>query len=505
VPVTTEGQCSARTATRLASDHSWLSRGLVGSASVVAVIVGFVVAVHVDDRYNVDHASGARIALARYASGGVLYPPLVGEGRYGGTRFMPLPIVLHAAASRITGEYLISGKLVAALTMLAVLSVVYWILRRGNCPRPLALGLLASVLATQTGLLAITGLRADSLPLLLQLLVVALIWSSRSGPATWSAAVFGALALVAKVHAVWAPAAVILWMWRHDRGRLRPFLAVYVGCAVGMIGLLVLMTDGRFSENMLGLSAAGVTGYAGWISSPNRLVHLLVTEATATWLLLPIALVTIFLAMRRRAIDPWGLSLLGVLAVLLVVLSDIGTGGNQLLDATVLTVLVVGLAAGRHVPTSGAETHVAALNGVVIWVLVTGVVMTLGPALRDSVETVRDPSRYSAHPLAGIADHQTSVLSEDPFVPVSLNQDPVVLDPFMLLRVGRSHPQVIHALIRRIEQHDFELVVLIQPLDDHEWWADYHFGTPVIDAVDRSYVFSQHVQGYDLYRPRAEG
>jgi hypothetical protein len=43
----------------------------------------------------------------------------------------------------------------------------------------------------------------------------------------------------------------------------------------------------------------------------------------------------------------------------------------------------------------------------------------------------------------------------------------------------------------------------VQPLDDSTWWADYHFGTRVIAAVERSYVMSGRIQGYDIYRPRS--
>jgi hypothetical protein len=484
-------------------DYRWLSRLLAAASCVAATMVCFILAVHVDDRYDIDHASGARIALARYASEGVLYPPLAEHGHFGGTRFMPLPIMLHAAASKVTGEFVISGKLLSILTVIAVLAVVHRVVRREGCPRSLSAGLVASVAATQTGLLALAGLRGDSLPLLFQLLSVALVCYSRTKAATWASAAFGSLAVLAKVHAVWAPAAIAVWLYARDRPRLKPFLVVYFSSTIVMVGALIVLTDGRFSDNVLGLSTAGVTG-SQWVHSPYRLTLLLVAEATGTWFLLPIALVIIALAMRRRSPDPWQLSLLGALGVLLVVLSDIGTGGNQLLDVTVLTVIVIGVAAGRQVRSTTSNTpRVAFLSVMVCWVLVTGMVVTLGPAFREAVATVKDPGRYRTEPLAGIADHKTAILSEDPFLPVSLGQDPVVLDPFMLLRTAAGHPHAINQLIHRIERHEFDLVALIEPLDDREWWANYHFGTRVIEAIDRSYAFSQRVQGYDLYRPRS--
>ena len=170
----TAGVAVAAAPARAGRDAAWwLSAACVVGSVLAVAAVALVVAVHVDDRYAVDHASGARIALARHAAHGVLYPPLVAADSVGGTRFMPLPVLLHAGLSRLTGEYLVSGKLLALAAMLAVGLVMFLVLRRRGCPLPLSAGLVGVVLTTQTGLLAVTGLRGDSLPLLLQLLAVA--------------------------------------------------------------------------------------------------------------------------------------------------------------------------------------------------------------------------------------------------------------------------------------------------------------------------------------------
>ena len=490
---------------RIRRGRAWLSGVCLAVSALAAAAVALVATIHIDDRYAVDHASGARIALARYADHGVLYPPLVGEDTFGGTRFMPLPVMLNVALSRLTGEYLVSGKLLAVATMLAVGVVMFAVMRRSACPVPIAAGLVGVVLTTQTGLLAVTGLRGDSLPLLLQLLAIAAAANSGSRRATWVSAILAALAVTAKLHALWAPAAIVVWLWTSDRRRLRLFAVAYVGITAVLLGTLTAVTRGRFVENVFGLSAAGVDGPVALVTSPYRLLHLLVSEAPGTWLLLPFALTLVVLAVRRRSVDPWQLSLVAALLVLLVVLSDIGTGGNQLLDIVVLSAIVVGGAAG-HAPPEIRSMGLwrVVLSIVIVWILVSGLAVTVAPAVRDALGTLRDPSRYHAEPLAGVADESTNLLSEDPFVPVSLGQDPVVLDPFMLPRIGRDNPAAVRALVERIDDQDFELIVLVEPLGDSAWWADYHFGTRVIAAVERSYTLSERVQGYDVYKPRPE-
>jgi hypothetical protein len=35
------------------------------------------------------------------------------------------------------------------------------------------------------------------------------------------------------------------------------------------------------------------------------------------------------------------------------------------------------------------------------------------------------------------------------------------------------------------------------------WWRDYEFGTEVMSAVDRAYIFDRQIGPHYLYRPRS--
>ena len=117
------------------------------------------------------------------------------------------------------------------------------------------------------------------------------------------------------------------------------------------------------------------------------------------------------------------------------------------------------------------------------------------------------PAGYSPTPLSEIANSATRVLSEDPYLPVSLGQRPVVLDPFMLLRIGRRDPAAVDSLVDRIRRQEFELVVLVEPLAPvhRSWWTDVHFGIDVAEAIDSCYVPDGIIEGYYVYRPRSTG
>jgi hypothetical protein len=475
---------------------------------VVSLLVLFgcvlLACVHADDRYRADHVTGARIALARYAADGTLYPPLYQDdgGRYGGTRFMPLPIVAHAAIARLTGEYLVSGRLLSYAATLGVLVLLAMLLRRWRCPTPVLLGLLAVVVGTPAGLSAVMGLRADALALLLQLLALALVAESSRPRWTLAAGALAALAFVAKLSAVWAVPAICLWLLLVDRRRLAWFLPAYLGALAALVLLFGVLTDGRLFGNVLGLSAAGVGGLGSLLHAPYRLLLLLLDEAVPVWLLLPAAGVATWLAARERRWTAYQLGLGCALVVLVVELADTGTGSNQLVDLVALTVLVVGaFAAGRPgVPALGASTA-AALALVLLWGNIAGFAVAVAPDLRQAA--AGDSSSFAARPLAGVAGPGSRVLSEDPYVPVSMGQLPVVLDPFMLLRIDARDPAAVDPLLRRIRARDFDVVVLVEPLApvDRDWWREFHFGPRVAAALNDAYVFDRRVQGYYLYVP----
>jgi len=65
---------------------------------------------NLSDRAFITYQAGSRMGLALYAREGILYPPFLREGFYGGTRMMPIPILLHAGLSFVTGEYSSQGS-----------------------------------------------------------------------------------------------------------------------------------------------------------------------------------------------------------------------------------------------------------------------------------------------------------------------------------------------------------------------------------------------------------
>jgi hypothetical protein len=188
--------------------------------------------------------------------------------------------------------------------------------------------------------------------------------------------------------------------------------------------------------------------------------------------------------------------------LLLVTYTDVGADFNQLLDVTVLTVIVVGMHSRRVAMTRIAtEPAALALTVAIVWGAGTGIVLTQVPDIRATLE--HKQLGYPVDPLRSLVGTGDQILSEDPYVPLSLGRDPVVLDPFMLLRLDRIDRAAVTDLVRRIEQKQFDYLVMITSLDPRNdlWWEQYHFGLRVVAAMRRTYVLQGRFDGYYVYRP----
>ena len=330
--------------------------------------------------------------------------------------------------------------------------------------------------------------------------------SSTSPRSTWLAAALAALAVTAKLHAR-------LGRRRHRRLALdhRPTVgaactssAAYVGITVALLAdARPRVTRGRLLENVFGLSGAGLTSPADVLTAPYRLLQLLVSDALGAWVLcLPVALrrssgspcaagpwIPGSCPWSRHCRDPrrprrhrhrcqpaarrdrpqrrswWGRR--GGSPRTGVPLAPDGAGGRRRLARRVRT--------GRHHRARGSG-HGRHAPG------------------REPL-----PTRSAGRRRRRVDDR-----------PVRGPVRPGVTRP------GPRRPRPVHAAADRAgrpgrassgwstasRRSDFDLVVLVESLDNEPWWADYHFGTEVISAVDRSYVRTERVQGYDVYRPR---
>jgi hypothetical protein len=494
--------------------YRW-SAAIIKAALVVVGVTGMAAWLvlglsHLGDRYRVGHVQGIWMALARYAHEGTLYPPLFDGVRFGGTRYMPLPIVLNAAASRATGEYLMSGKAVAMLLFVALLALVWGVLRQLRCPPSHAVALTGLLPATNTGVLVGCSVGGDVLPAVFQIgSLFAVTRAVQRDAIGWMIAggMLAGLAVSSKLTGVWAALAVVSWLAvQRDWRGARWFAAVCGATAAITLGIVQWASQGRFLTTFLTLTFAGIGGPIGWIRAPSQLTFFGIGDAPAVWMVAPFAILGTLASWRSSSLTVYHHALGWSLLLTLVVFTDMGAGLNQLLDPAVLTVVAVGvLASSMASDRLGGTTLATALALTVLWAGATGIRGFI-PDLREVVASARTGKplpKYTPRPLAGIVRPGDRLLAEDPSIPVLLGQTPIVLDAFMVRRLDELQPRAVDVLVTRIECGEFEHVALVMPLDDEDyWWEYYHFGHRVIGALRHTYVFVGQVDGYNIYRPR---
>jgi hypothetical protein len=217
------------------------------------------------------------------------------------------------------------------------------------------------------------------------------------------------------------------------------------------------------------------------------------------------------LAAVERRPNVYHLSFVIALAILLVVLADPGTYYNHLLDVSVLAVILVGDLWKRSGGITSAGAVPVVILTALVWALVVGYTADVKPAAHEAADLLvgrLDRAPYAKTAPAGTFRRSDRVLSEDPYVPLSLGRRPVVLDAFMLLRTLQDHPAWRRALIARIEAHRFDKIVLLQQIDRSGWWRDIHFGLPVADAIRHNYVLWRRPPDWRnlwIYVPRRAG
>jgi hypothetical protein len=467
------------------------TRIIVGLAAAFGLAaIGLLAWIHLSDRYAIQSTSGVLMALADYARRGVLFPPLFDGAYFGGTRYMPVGTLLHAGLAAFTGEYLMSGKILSGISAALLFVLIYRLVRHFGADRFLGLGLAATVIVGQVGLLATLSVRPEALPVSLTICALALATRPRHA-ATTGAALLCVAALLTKASAVTAPIAILIWLAATDRRSALRFSLTFFVAGAASFALFQLASGGRMLPSLVELGGAGIT--PGNVATAGlRVLEYAAQYAPASLLLAPLAVVAIERSVARHGLSVYQTALMVSIVGLAFVLTDQGADYNHLLEVIALVAIVVAEGLGRAGDAVDGERMYRAI---VVLALAIGLLLSVGAgpgfdlalAIRHMV-TDRT-AMYDAHPVAP-SGADRPVLSDDPYVPLSLGQRPVVLDSFMLLRIAQRHPDWTGQLVDRIRQGEFSRIVLRRAIgtpDANAAYTTQELGSTVYQAIESAY------------------
>jgi hypothetical protein len=364
------------------------------------------------------------------------------------------------------------------------------------------------VLLTQAGFFVGVATWGDAIPLALQLGAV-LVAMSTAKRRIAIAASLCALAVFSKQSAVWAPAAIALWLFMRERPQLRRFAVWYGVQVAGLFAAFVVLTHGRFLT-VLSLMFSGQRGLASALERPISLLYWFPVRAAPAAILLPFAVVAVARGLRSRQPSIWQLGLLVAAGVLIVIWTDFGTEYNHFVDVVVLIALVAGESWAKDATNPKRLSRDRPLTTVlavaVAWAMLFSVDQLMIPQVKTAVDTSAVSRSHGGMParLASFVHRGDLLLSEDPTVPLALGQDPIVEDPFLLPRIGRSHPEYVRWLVQRIDRGAFDEAVLLQRIDRAPswWYGTLDFGPDVTKAIATHYRLQARVGRYFVYVPR---
>ncbi len=474
---------------------------LLFAALVIAALTCARVAVVIPRHGGLNHVSAVWISMARDTAEGAFYRPLTTGERFGGTRYMPLHIVLHAGLIRAGLDPFTAGYLIAVSSLVVLVIGVYALLRQLGAARWVALACGVLTLATQSAQLAAVIIRADLLPAALTVWGLALtaLMARRPPRALFILlpAAFFTLAWSAKVTTVFGPAAacLILLIAR----RRKEAFALGAVTTAGFLLVIVateIASGNRFLLNMRACARSGTT-LVDFARAPIVMLRIVAAKDPGALLFLAPAVALLTAQPRRTLSSLPGLFFAAVLLVTVVLFASPGIDYNHLLDLQIASVLLLGAAVvGRAIP-SGFGLHLLAIAA-----LLSAAVVAID--FKDHGFNSRRAHMERAVAVADRAQHDGPILSQDALVPLHAGEPVVVPDAFMMHVLSRNDPAYGDALLRQIRSQRFRAVVLISdPATQRDFLENRHFMPGFVATLEQAYAFAERIGPYRIYLPRS--
>ncbi len=374
---------------------------------------------------------GSARALERQASRNRWLP----ESLFLAASVIVLASYLLLTLPRMTGDTLLSGRFFLLLEGLALFGLLGWSAAQQKCGAAVAAGLAVLVVLTEPGLVALTTVGDDLLPLVLQLAALVLVAQDLTRRRLALAALACGMAVLAKLSAVWAPLAIAWWTYRRQRPLIRMFVGCWLCWTLGSFLLLDSFAPGRMLSRLLVPSVWTLDGLAV-LQAPFRLVWRSAQGGPLLTVLLPLVATEAILAWRQERLTVYHTALGACLLTTLAGCFDKEASNDSLLGLIVLSVPVLACLWSRLTDVPGeAAVLQPVLALLLLWAMYVGWLGTLvvaagrQPSGCGSPEGWR-PAASPCHPVVAAGRQPSGCGSPEGLRPTASDR----LDP----RVGKT-------------------------------------------------------------------
>lgn len=320
----------------------------------------------------------------------------------------------------------------------------------------------------------------DWMPLLrvdlpgLALALAGLLALKRMPQRPWHAALLMTLAVFVKYTLIAAPLAALLWLLaRRDRRALLTFAATGAGVGVVLLGLTQLWSGGHFAFHMLGTHADPFS----FAVYRQKLSDFAVAHF---WFML-LAAIYVFTALLRRSLPLPALYWLLCLGTVMTA-GKRGSGGNHFLELVAATLICAALG-------------VVALRTRVRWAAVAIPATLAAVALVGPFVLSAGPYNDPANHVRGCGDLYTvvkdypgrNILSENVGAVLLAGKPVFISNPFIYRYLVTYRGWSDAAILERVRQRQFDLLVLSGDLRDARMRGSDRWSPQVIEAMAANY------------------
>jgi len=477
------------------------------SVACLSVALIGLVALTVPRYGRLEHTSGVWIATAYDLLKGDFWRPLLGDAGYGGSRYFPLHVLLHAAFMRLWGHPVLSGHLVSFFSLAGLIYGLYRLLGKLGVRKEYALPLAFAVLSSASLRLALLSIRSDLLPAAFNIWGLVFFMEAsdkdagkRSLPL---ASLCFILAFLSKITTVFGFAAALLTCVLS--GRRKAAWELWWTTVFGMALTLALTqwaSDGRFLKVLQACWSSGA-GWSDVLWAPGRTAFFMSTDPVSLFLFFFALAILLYLKNIRLQLPALLLAMTHFVTV--AIFCTPGTVSNHLLDIHLATLIFIAAQIPQEelpAPFLTSIISVAAFSATFVILLECGGSISNRYNINE-LGNLRNRLAYE-RVIQDLGTLDKPILAQNPMLPVLAGKRPYMLDPFMFQVLSRRHPEMKKDFMDRLGSHFFPAIVLTIDPDRQEDRAnldEVFFGPGFVDQLLANYHLASRQENLLVYRP----